>query len=439
MGYIINVLYTCTGEYIIIKLQEGIIKKVGGLAMLNNRRAFSLILVIVLIFTSMTVFAGNNGNGKGKEKGKVGIEDIDLSGLKWVEGPNFGEVKNKKFEVHGKLQIPKEFKGTTIVKLEVNGFNVVPKKDGSFSKSVFINSEVDIKVFVGKDEVVDLGRTLFYLEDDTNRVDKVVAMIEALPNVEDLELSDRVAVKEARLAYEALTDLEKKEVRNLNKLIAAEERIAELEEKGNVHISLFKDATVASDGVDFEYIKDSFYIKNKETGEKFSEGTSPWNAKRSHQMKDIPVGEYTIHFDVPEGMYIHKIQLGEAYKETIYDPEINPLVVVDKGSTANYVKIILRSKTILKEIKPLDDLIVPMDITYEEFKDALPKQATIVDSNNIEHQVELGWDIRPFNFDNYSKPGETTLWSKFFKLPLKVSNTIPGTRLEVKLRVFFTY
>ena len=53
-------------------------------------------------------------------------------------------------------------------------------------------------------------------------------MIDALPDVEDLKLRDKEAVVEARLAYEALTDLEKKSVNNLDKLIAAERRIAEL-------------------------------------------------------------------------------------------------------------------------------------------------------------------------------------------------------------------
>lgn len=196
----------------------------GGLAVLSNRRFFSIILVILMIFSSMGVFADNNG------KGKVSMEDMDLSGLKWVEEPSFGEFKNKKFEVHGKLEIPKEFKGTTIVKLEVNGFNVVPMKDGSFSKSIFINSEVHIKVFVGKDEVKDLAKTLVYLEDSTN-VDKVIALIDALPDMEDLKLSDKESVEEARLAYENLTDSEKKAVTNLDKLIAALEKIEHLEEE----------------------------------------------------------------------------------------------------------------------------------------------------------------------------------------------------------------
>ncbi|MCF6462193.1 hypothetical protein [Clostridium sp. Cult1] len=85
----------------------------------------------------------------------------------------------------------------------------------------------------------------------------------------------------------------------------------------------------------------------------------------------------------------------------------------------------------------MDDFTVPADITYDDFREALPKIGTIVDSNNVEHEVELRWDIRPYNFDNYKKPGQVTLWSQFFKLPLEVSNTIPSTRLEIKLKVIF--
>ena len=57
----------------------------------------------------------------------------------------------------------------------------------------------------------------------------------------------------------------------------------------------------------------------------------------------------------------------------------------------------------------MDDFIVPADITYDDFREALPKIGTIVDSNNVEHEVELRWDIRPYNFDNYKKPGQVTI------------------------------
>lgn len=214
--------------------------------------------------------------------------------------------------------------------------------------------------------------------------------------------------------------------------------IVEEIKKGNVHVGLYKDSKSASDAIDFNLIRESFYIKNKATGEEFKRGTTPWNFEQNYEMKDIPVGEYTVHFDKPEGMYIHKIQLGDAYKETDYDPETNPLVVVNRdGGKFNYVKIILRADRTLKEIKPLEDLTVPVDITLEDFKDALPKHTTIVDSEDEEHQVDLRWNIRPFNFDRWKKPGEVAISSDFFTLPLSVSNSVPPTRLKVRLKVIF--
>src|SRR5699024_183772 len=46
---------------------------------------------------------------------------------------------------------------------------------------------------------------------------------------------------------------------------------------GDVHFSLFKDTTSSANRVDFDNIS-NFYIKNKETGEVFSEGYQPiWN------------------------------------------------------------------------------------------------------------------------------------------------------------------
>lgn len=206
-------------------------------------------------------------------------------------------------------------------------------------------------------------------------------------------------------------------------------------EKGQVHFSLFKDSTSSSNKIDFENIT-NVYIKNKETGEQFHEGKRPiWNTPHAFQMDDIPIGEYTIHFEMPEGMDTHEIQLGETYKETIYNEETNPLVVTEDGTS--YVKIILKTDLTLQEIKSLEDLKVPVDITYDEFREVLPKQATIIDSEGGEHEVDLSWDIRPANFDNWNKPGEYTIRSEFFKLPINVSNSDPATRLEVKLKVIF--
>lgn len=208
--------------------------------------------------------------------------------------------------------------------------------------------------------------------------------------------------------------------------------------KGNVQVSLFKDGFSGGYGIDFNLIKDTFYIQNKQTGRKYNIGSSPWNYKYVYQMQNIPVGEYTINFDCPEGMYIYQILLGESYKETVYDPDTNPLVVTEKGAkNYDYVKIQIRSYNTLKEIKQFDDIYLPSDITYDQFVESLPKQVVIVDSNDKEHFVNIGWETRPYNFDAWNKPGTYTVFSQLFTLPLEVSNTEPATRLKVSIKVRF--
>src|SRR5699024_11572800 len=77
---------------------------------------------------------------------------------------------------------------------------------------------------------------------------------------------------------------------------------------GDVHFSLFKDTTSSANRVDFDNIS-NFYIKNKETGEVFSEGYQPiWNTPHAFRMDEIPEGEYTIHFEMQGGMVTHEIQ-----------------------------------------------------------------------------------------------------------------------------------
>ncbi|KGR76008.1 hypothetical protein CD33_09235 [Ureibacillus sinduriensis BLB-1 = JCM 15800] len=211
--------------------------------------------------------------------------------------------------------------------------------------------------------------------------------------------------------------------------------VIEAEEVGDVQISLFKDSTSSSNSINFSNLSE-FYLKNKETGKIYRNGNTPSQPSRKNQfeMTNLPEGEYTIHSELPEGMEILAIHLGESYKETIYDAEVNPLVI---GDDKTYAKIVLKAQHTLAEIKPLEDLIVPVDITFDEFKAALPKQTTIVDTIGKEHQVDLKWDIRPFQFDSWKKPGQYTRTSEFFTLPLSISNTSPATRLEVNLKVIF--
>ncbi|MFS0690387.1 hypothetical protein AB1K89_14230 [Sporosarcina sp. 179-K 8C2 HS] len=655
-------------------------------------RKIIFVLVVMSIFMSSAIVFGQK------------TDDI-----KWVKEPTIIDSEGKKIDILGALEVPKSYKGNTKVSLEINGFNVNLDKDGYFTKSILKSSEINIKVYSGKNEIVELAKKIKYVM-DKSRVNEAVKLIDELPAVNELALGDKETVQTARKFYEALTPEEKELVTNLNKLEELENRLKELahvflldliqeaeeaikslpsledirikdkdaviaaktkvekvkeidsdativgEEvlealfekiqylekeaannyffpsiymdsptplktfaysdilfegyvtnvkylekiliqgqeadvvyvanaevksggqvvykgpaykfrkiltlednsyainvnvisqsgksgsiarrfyvdttppelnivvkereatsekaqleinmkdrfsyldlyefdshikqyegnyssaidktlewtvdlevgenvftytlvdgagnttvkeitivrekpapivKGKVQISLYKDSTSSSNKIPFENIKESFYLKNKVTGKEYTVGSTPSNVKERFDMTDIPVGEYTIHFDAPEGMYTHEILLGDSYRETLYGEDINPLNVVDRGTTANYVKIVIKADETLKEIKPLEPLYVSKDITLEEFKAALPNKVTIVDSADREHEVAVKWDIRPFTFDSWKKPGGYTLYSEFFTLPINVSNTDPATRLEVKLNVNF--
>lgn len=204
-------------------------------------------------------------------------------------------------------------------------------------------------------------------------------------------------------------------------------------EKSTAQITLYKDSASSQNFIDFTNIT-NFKLKNKNTRREYTVGTTPGGQKQVYKMNDIPVGEYTIHFDTPAGMSVKEIQLGEAYKETKYNPDSNPLVITNKP---NYVKIVLKSELTLIEIKPLEDLSVPVNIKMNDFLAALPKQATIVDSANQEHQVDLKWDVRPFVFNDWKKPGSYTIWSESFKLPVSVSNSDKPQNLTATLKVHF--
>ena len=211
--------------------------------------------------------------------------------------------------------------------------------------------------------------------------------------------------------------------------------IIEAIETGETQISLFKDSN--SSKINFDNLTE-FYLVNKDTGKIYKNGQIPSQSTRKNQylMGDLPEGEYTIHTNLPEGMDIKEIQLGESYKETIYHEKSAPLVI--EKDKVTYVKVILKAESTLDEIKSLEDIIVSKTISRADFIAALPMNTTIVDSSGKEHQVDLKWDIRPFVFDSWKKPGEYTLTSEFFTLPLSVSNTDPATRLEVKLSVIFS-
>lgn len=599
--------------------------------MLKKRNALLLILAMSMILSLLVTFAENNESEEG---------------IQWIEEPTLEEVKNKKVGVQGRLEIPERYNGPNKIKLSVGGFNVVPDHDGSFAVEVFkgMETEIEIKVFIGKTEIPELERRIYYLEDFTN-VDNVLAMIEALPELQDLNIEDRDALIEVRLAYDNLSDIEKTFIRNLEKLIQLEGKMEYLENEkpsdilftqvvpspydlygnsivrfegyfynakymdkvliedidgnleaveadieyikdfeiggrlypaykytadveledgyyvmrvigisqsgkqnntaarfsvdtrapeldieilgvdennttteeavdvniimrdnfanltlyvwnsyefgqsyptsdrrfrepaeytttttlnlemgenefpiklvdaagnetietvtivrepvvtGRAQIQLWKDS--GRDRVDFNLINDSFYIKNIATGEEFREGSIPWNLANGYRMNDIPAGEYTIHFDLAEGLYVEDIELGGAYNYTIYDPVENPLIIDDLGSNFNNARINIRSNTLLKEIRELN-ITLPNDMTYEEYLEVRPTSVIVVDENDVEYEVEARFTPNRVQYESGRERGSLRVQSQStITLPLYVSNTIPPIRSYAYLNITF--
>ena len=598
--------------------------------MMLRKPTFLLLLAMIMVLGTMTAFAQSND---------------DMEEVQWIEGPSLGQVKNNKVEVSGRLDIPDSYWGPKKIMLLVGGFNVVPDHEGYFEVGVFKGAEtqIEVKVFAGKDEIEELEMSIYYLEDFSN-VNEVVAMIDALPDLHALRLTDKEAVEEARAAYENLSEIEKTFVNNLDRLMELEEKIAYLENEVASDIrftqvspqpyDLYSDSTVrfegyfynarymesvliedidgnvdrveadiefieefeiggrvypaykyvadielddgyyvmrviglsqsgqrnntaarfsvdttapeldlevlgldennvtrdervqvnvtmrdnfanmtlyawdsyefgqnydtsdrrfrepaeystsvflnlqmgenqipfrlvdgagnervetltiireplatgqaqiqiwkdSNDRVDFDLINDSFYLKNKETGEEFRDGTSPWNIVNGYRMSDIPEGEYTIHFDLPEGLYINEIQLGGAYGYSIYDPEDNPFVVEDLGSNYNNARIYIRATTLLKQIRELN-ISLPNDMTYEEYLEMRPDTVIVVDENDVEYEVDARFSPNRVQYENGRERGNLRVQSQStITLPLYVSNTVPAMRTYAYLNITF--
>lgn len=205
---------------------------------------------------------------------------------------------------------------------------------------------------------------------------------------------------------------------------------------GKANIQLWKDG--GSDRVGFDLIEDSFYIRDIKTGEEFGVGTVPWNVKNAYQMIGIPVGEYTIHFELPEGLYIEDIELGGSYNYTIYDPETNLLVIDDLGSNFNYARINIRANTLLKEIRELD-ITLPKDTSYDKFLEIRPDKTIVVDENEEEHEVDVRFSPNKVQYENGVKDGALRVQSQSaITLPLYISNTTSPIRPYAYLNITFT-
>lgn len=175
-----------------------------------NKRLLSMLMVITMLLGSITVF------------GQDAYEDV-----KWVAEPKIVDSESKKIDVFGTLEVPESYNGNTKIKLEINGFVVNLDKDGSFIKSIFKVPEIEVKVFTGKEEIVELSRVIKYVMDKTN-VNEVIRLIDELPDIAELSLDDKEQVAAARAYYSTLLPEERELVTNYDKLVAAENRLEEL-------------------------------------------------------------------------------------------------------------------------------------------------------------------------------------------------------------------
>ena len=85
----------------------------------------------------------------------------------------------------------------------------------------------------------------------------------------------------------------------------------------------------------------------------------------------------------------------------------------------------------IKEIKPVNDILVDIGTTEEEAKEQLSKITKIIDFENEEHEVGLTWNIESYNgneIGNYTAIGT-------FELPQGVKQTDPPTELKVETTV----
>ena len=205
------------------------------------------------------------------------------------------------------------------------------------------------------------------------------------------------------------------------------------EETGEVQFTLYKDQMISMYQLDIDHMT-NVYLQSKDTGLTY-EGDITRGNRAVMVFSDVPIGEYTMHIEYPDGMYIHEFIVNNGNGDGDYDAETNPIVV--KEDERSQAKMALRSEAVIDQINHFDTLRVPSTITLEEFKEELPKEGSIVDTNGVVHYVEIEWNIQESAFYNIPKPGQVTIQSEQFTLPLEVSNTERAQSLRFQLPVYF--
>ena len=106
---------------------------------------------------------------------------------------------------------------------------------------------------------------------DREAATEVEEMIDRLPTVEDVELSDLALVEAARAAYDALTESQQSLVANLSKLEALEEKLQELVKEGDDKNEEEKESTKKRKGSEEEL--DDENAKNNGSGSQIADAT----------------------------------------------------------------------------------------------------------------------------------------------------------------------
>ena len=91
----------------------------------------------------------------------------------------------------------------------------------------YLPEAYDLKLSTYEEQLAALEKAVA----DQTAADEAEGFIGALPDLADIELSDRAAIEAARAAYEALSDEAKALVENYDDLVAAEAKLAELQEQ----------------------------------------------------------------------------------------------------------------------------------------------------------------------------------------------------------------
>ncbi|TJX68364.1 hypothetical protein E8P77_02660 [Soehngenia saccharolytica] len=151
------------------------------------------------------------------------IRFLESTTLRWIEEPKL--IKSNNAVLAGKLHVPDNINNLVV---KVNG-EIIPTIYGAFRYNVNTNV-ANLVVTVEVNGVINNELTRVVANDaNATSVQNVMNLINALPAKENVKLSDRDDILNARANYEKLSQENKALVTNLAKLIEAELKLRELE------------------------------------------------------------------------------------------------------------------------------------------------------------------------------------------------------------------